>query len=258
NLVYHGMSTFQSPDVMRFLGRNIPPDGRLPHAFAGEVVSDLKKRPEGIRIKHRVKENSIKLYDKQGSVLRTETTINNPYGFKVYRPKDSEKDAKPQWQPMRKGIADLHRLTQVSQSANNRYLNALAATENTSPLSKWTKKLCRQVSWKKKTARAINPFSPVDFELLKTVSRGEFSIAGFRNQDLRTYLYKGDDETSSEERRRRSAAVTRKIRLLRAHGLVTKVPHSHRYLLTKKGRIITTAFITAHQADINMLTKLAC
>jgi hypothetical protein len=35
-----------------------------------ELVSDMKTRPEGVRIKHRLGENSIKMYDKQGSVLR--------------------------------------------------------------------------------------------------------------------------------------------------------------------------------------------
>jgi hypothetical protein len=51
--------------------------------FKGEVVSDLKGRPEGIRIKHRLNFNSIKMYDKQGSVLRVETTINDARDLKV-------------------------------------------------------------------------------------------------------------------------------------------------------------------------------
>jgi len=46
--------------------------------FCGEVTSDVIKRIEGIRVKHRVEENSIKMYDKEGSVLRIETTINDP------------------------------------------------------------------------------------------------------------------------------------------------------------------------------------
>lgn len=74
----HGLATFASPDVMRFLGRKITPRGDIPPAFAGEVITHLKKRPEGIRIKQWVGSNHIKLYDKQGSNLRVETTINNP------------------------------------------------------------------------------------------------------------------------------------------------------------------------------------
>jgi hypothetical protein len=75
-LVQHGLTTFLSPDVMRFLGRKVPANGNLPPRLAAEVVSDVKHRPEGVRIKHRVGDNSVKMYDKQGSVLRVETTIN--------------------------------------------------------------------------------------------------------------------------------------------------------------------------------------
>src|SRR6266699_5136150 len=67
-MVVHAMQTFSSGDVMRFLGRKV-------HTrFEGEIVSDFKDRPEGIRIKHRVNNNSVKAYDKAGSVLRVAST----------------------------------------------------------------------------------------------------------------------------------------------------------------------------------------
>ena len=78
HLLRHAMTTFGSFDVMRFLGRQgLPRVPGVHPTFQGEVVSDLKRRPEGVRIKHRVNSNSIKMYDKQGSVLRIETTIND-------------------------------------------------------------------------------------------------------------------------------------------------------------------------------------
>jgi hypothetical protein len=78
-LLRHAMFQLGSEEVMRFLQR------RTDKRFAGEVSSDLQRRLEGIRVKHRVEENSIKMYDKQGSVLRIETTINNPRRFRVRR-----------------------------------------------------------------------------------------------------------------------------------------------------------------------------
>ena len=255
SLVYHAVATFSSPDVMRFLGRKIPADGKIPHAFAGEVVTDLKQRPEGVRVKHRVKSNSIKLYDKQGKILRPETTINDPSDFKVYRRKESDKNGLLAWLPLRKGIADLHRRAQVSQASNNRYLEALASAESTTPLKTWTDKLCRPVTWNGKRVRALNPYSPQDASLLEAISRGEFTINGFRNRDLRNLLYH-DKTPSDSDKRRHSAIVTRKIRLLRAHGLVSKVSNTHRYILTKKGRIAVTALLTARNADTASLTKL--
>ncbi|MEK7675098.1 MAG: hypothetical protein AAB676_04585, partial [Verrucomicrobiota bacterium] len=39
----------------------------------------------------------------------------------------------------------------------------------------------------------------------------------------------------------------RKLRLLRAHGLIRKVPHTHRYLVTQSGRAVLTALVAAPQ-----------
>ena len=69
-LIHHGIETFQSPDVMRFLGHKVPAHGGVNGHFAGQVVSDLKHRPEGVRIKHRVGRNTLKMYDKCCSARR--------------------------------------------------------------------------------------------------------------------------------------------------------------------------------------------
>jgi hypothetical protein len=256
-LLRHAMTTFQSPDVMRFLGRKIPPRGNIPHAFAGEVLSHLKERPEGIRIKHWVGINHIKLYDKQGSDLRVETTINDPHDFKVFRLKEGDPNADLDWLPLRKGIADLYRRAEVSQAANNRYLNALACANDTQPLGALTEKLCRPTSWKGKRVRAINPYAPDDLALLTAVSRGEFNINGFRNRDLRNILHSQDKELTTKQKRSQSAAVTRKIRLLRAHGLIKKVQKTNRYLLTTDGSKAITALIAALNASSDLLMKSA-
>lgn len=256
-LLRHAITTFQSPDVMRFLGRKIPPEGNIPHAFAGEVLSHLKERPEGIRIKHWVGINHIKLYDKQGSDLRVETTINDPHDFKVFRLKEGDPNADLDWLPLRKGIADLYRRSEVSQAANNRYLNALAHANDTQPLGALTEKLCRPTSWKGKRVRPINPYAPDDLALLKAVSRGEFNINGFRNRDLRSILYSQDKELSAKQKRSQSAAVTRKIRLLRAHGLIKKVHKTNRYLLTTDGSKTITVLFAALNANSDLLIKSA-
>ena len=72
DLVAAAMTRFGATDVLRFLDRKPHP------AFTGEVTIDRKTRPEGCRVKFRLKANAIKLYDHQ-NVLRIE--INNPRGF---------------------------------------------------------------------------------------------------------------------------------------------------------------------------------
>jgi hypothetical protein len=196
------------------------------------------------------------MYDKQGSVLRIETTINDPSHFKVYRRKESDKADLLSWLPLRKGIADLNRRADVSQASNKRYLNALVAAQSTVPLKDLTDKLCCPAFLNGKRVRALNPYSPDDAALLEAVSRGEFNMNGFRNRDLRLLLF-GQNQTKDQNKKRQSAAITRKIRLLRAHGLVSKVPKSHLYRITDKRRIVVTALLNARNADTQSLTKLA-
>ena len=62
---------------------------------------------------------------------------------------------------------------------------------------------------------------------------------------------------SKSERHRQGAAVSRKLLLLRAHHLIRKVPRTHRYHLTKAGRIAVTALIAARNANTQELTRLA-
>jgi len=100
-LVRYGLEVFRSPDVLRFLGRKTPAHGGVHGCFAGEVVSDLKTRPEGVRIKHRWGRNTLKMYDKQGTVLRVETTLNDPQGLKVYRSKQDDPKGPKEWLPLR-------------------------------------------------------------------------------------------------------------------------------------------------------------
>jgi hypothetical protein len=102
---------------------------------------------------------------------------------------------------------------------------------------------------------ALNPFAPNDAALLETIDRGEFLVNGFRNRDLRAHLFApaSDPQTA----RHQSAAVTRQLRMLRAHGLIRKVPRTHRCLLTARGQRCVTAVLAARAADTAKLTQAA-
>jgi hypothetical protein len=248
-LVRGGICAFASTDVMRFLGKKPHPN------FQGEVVSHYGKRVEGIRLKHEYKANSVKVYDKQGSVLRVETTINNPRDFKVYRRKEGERSGPLSWQRMRKGVADLHRRAQISQASNERYLDALASIKTDRPVGEVVEAICRPARWKGQRVRAVHPWSAEDSALLAIVSRGEFAINGFRNRDIVGQLFPGKHPDLAK--RRLSARVTYRLRLLRAHGLIRRIPRTFRYVLTPKGREITTAIIQVQHIPISRLTEVA-
>ena len=92
--------------------------------------------------------------------------------------------------------------------------------------------------------------------LLAAINRGEFAIHGLRNRDLQQLLYAQPPATPAEKRRR-SAAVSRKLRLLRAHGLIRKLAHTHRYRVNQRGRLILNAILSAQRMTTQQLTEAA-
>jgi len=246
--LHHGIRTFASADVLRYLGQ------RCPNAFRGDVTSTLKRRPEGVRLKHMVNGNSLKMYDKEGQLLRVETTIVNPREFRVYRASDTSRTGLNRWMRMRSGVADLHRRAEVSRGANTRYLSALASVTQKTPLKEVAHPACRVVTVDGQRYRALNPWAQ-DAALFEIISRGEYALNGLRNRDVRRHL--NPQSADRDEQRRQSAAVTRKLALLRAHGLIKKVTGTHRWVLTADGRRIVTALLAAREANVDQLTQLA-
>ena len=255
-LLRHAAYNFSSTEVLRFLGRKLPAHGGVYGHFKGDVVTDLAPRADHQRVKHRLNKNWIKMYDKAESVLRIETTINDVRDFQSYRRSEGQKKGKPAWRPMRKGVADLKRRAEVSQKANERYLDALAQVQVTQSLGELTQSICQPTQLGGKRVRALQPWSAADAQLLAAVNRPEFTLNGFRNRDLRAILY-GSAAASADEIRRQSAKVSRQLRMLRAHGVITRVQHTHRYQLTSPGRTILTALQAARHANPDQLSKLA-
>lgn len=153
-------------------------------------------------------------------------------------------------------MADLHRRAQVSQASNERYLEALAAVNPSAPLGQLVRDICQPTQWRGKRIRALRPWSQEDMHLFQTVTRGEFFVNGFRNRDLQGFLYNGSAH-SPQEKRRRSSRVTRLLRMLRAHGLIKKVPSTYRYTLTSKGKTIIPAILTTQRVTLEQIEKAA-
>lgn len=242
-LVRHGIETFHSEDVLRFLGH------RASVGFTREVTSDLQRRVEGVRLKHVVGENSIKMYDKAGRVVRIETTINNPGRFKVRR---ETRTGQLAWQPLRKGIADMRRRAAIGRAANARYLDALSVVGDPTPSHHLLDPVSQRVIRDGRPYRPLRPISPQEAPLFTTILRGEFTLQGFQNPDLRRQLYP-DVGSDPVRRRQASARVTRHLRLLRAHGLIKKVPRTRYYRITDKGHHVMTTAVRFRETNLALL-----
>ena len=254
----HGMTALSCRDALQYLGKYVPPHGY--GGCRGEAKIDLRVRPEGTRLKFWYGTNSLKLYDKEAPVagtLRLETTINDPSGYRVYRATEGAPAGAPKsWQQLRKGVADLGRRAEVSQACNQRLADSLASVAEAAPLGKLLEPLSQPVrAAAGRRCRALNPTAGADGELLRCLARGEFLLNGFRNRDLRKLLCPAT--TDPRVQRQQAAAMTRKLALLRAHGLIVKVQRTHRYRLSAAGQRITTALAAAYEADVNRLTDAA-
>jgi hypothetical protein len=245
-LVGHAIQEFRCKDVLRFLGR------RLTSAKTEEVTSELRELAEGVRIKHRLGENSIKMYDKQGSVLRIETTINNPRPFRALR--EMIRDGQPclEWLPMRKGLADIARRVEISRAANQRYLEALAVVGEPSPTKEVLDPVSEPVRKGKRSYRPLRPIAAEDNELFAAVLRGEHVPDGFRNRDIREAIAPGVRRRSAQGRAITSR-ITRCLGLLRAHGLIRKVAGTQRYRITAKGHHVMNTALKLRELDVTTI-----
>jgi hypothetical protein len=183
-----------------------------------------------------------------------ETTINNVDVFRTYRPKEGGPEDDLQWRKMRKGVADLHRRAEVSQHTNNRLINTLASVDDSQRLEELIADIQQPVTWQGRRVRALRPLGD-DRPLLQAINHGDFLLNGFRNRDLQAILYQ-TEVASQQEQRGRSAAISRRLRMLRAHGLIRKVPHTHRYHVNPNARTMLVALLTAARTTLNQVNQL--
>jgi hypothetical protein len=180
---------------------------------------------------------SIKRYDKFALVLRVETTCNDVTFFKHHR-RVEHRDGP--WEmklaPMKKSIYSLPDLTRLLDDANRRYLEFLGTLDDPTAGVKRLEKISEPVHDDGRSHRGFNLFDGDDLDLFQAISRGQFTISGFRNRDLRDWLPG-----------RSAAQLGRMIQRLRAHGLLKKIGKRYKYYLTKLGKTVVTTALKLRQ-----------
>jgi hypothetical protein len=239
-LLDHAVLHFSAQDILAFLGRRLHP------CFDGEVLTDCKKdRLPGARIKHRVKNNWLKMYDKFGQILRIETVINQPREFKVRRFRLRHGRRHMLWCPMNKGVANFYHYHAVARTANQRYLDALAVVELPCTTVKQLDRVCRPAKFHQRRRRGLNLLHPEEQRWFRALLRGDRHLHGFRNRDLAQELF-ASGPVSPHQKRQRTVRVCRYLQLLRAHGIVAKIPRSNRYRVTTKGEALLSSAVHLH------------
>jgi hypothetical protein len=241
-MVRHAIEQYDCYNVLRYMGK------RRPNRCRSDVRSHLGRGPDGVRVKHWVEENSIKMYDKKGCVLRVETTINNARRFKVRR---KNRDGEWVWMPLRKGIADFRRRMQICHAANARYLDALACVVEPSPASTLLDPVSRPVWRGQRRYRALRPISPEDAVRLQLLAREDFLLRGVSNRALQRHWPVGDNP--AKDQRALSGRIGRWLALMVAHRFLQRVESSHNYRLTQKAQRVLATVRRVRQTETEPL-----
>ena len=219
---------------------------KLAAGYAGKVGSNYNKMIQGIRIKHHMDANSIKIYHKLPCLLRIETTINNIQEIKLIRDVDKrDGTSEKKKASMKKSIYSLYELAKFCKSSNSRYLNFLSAFDDTSFGRGQLSKLSEKVFYNDRSYRGFNFFDKRDLNILIALSSGEFNIYGFRNKSLRRKL---SGLFSPSE-------ISRIIKRLILFGILKKIRKSYKYYLTNVGKKIIAAGLTTR--ELNIIPALA-
>jgi len=255
SLLHHAHVTGTSSRVLRYLDRPVTKSGQPYTRSTDTVMTRITDFNDGIRLRHWVDQNSVKIYNEQNN-LRVETTINNPGKFKVFRHKQGqdETDAK-QRLPMRKGVMDTPLRASISQDVNNRFIEDLATLKENTPVCDIIDDIVKPVT---KTGRNFRGLDLVgkDRDLLLSFSDPAFMISGVTNKMLRNKL---SDKTfgSGRTKKQLSAKISRHLKLLRVHGIIRKLPKQNRYQMTIKGMKLTKALSALLAASTENLLGMA-
>jgi len=253
-LLRHAFITGTSERVLRYMGHPVRNNGQPHWAAKPELQTRLKRWYDGARIRHYLGKNSLKLYNEK-NVLRFEFTMNDPTKFRIHRTVEGSGSDVKKLLPMRKGIADINVRTHVCSSRIRNFTEQMATLEENISVGEILAKVTKPVMSNGKRYRALD-VTGKDFELLKIVADPQFAVDNITNKHLQKEL--GSTAWANGlEGRNLSARISRHLRLLREHGIIKKLPKQHKYVLTAKGRLLTTALNQFLGANLSDLSKLA-
>ncbi|MBV9173152.1 MAG: hypothetical protein JOZ81_24060 [Chloroflexi bacterium] len=172
------------------------------------------------------KHTDIKQYFKEGRALRTETTINDPRDF----------------QPT-KALATLDHLRTIGQDINRRLLEAERLNHACSLEPTRFERLQQPIDLGRRRVSALRFGDPRVHALLQALSRFAHVPEGFQNRDLRPLVAALLGRPLEAYSR---GAMTYDLRRLRVHGLIQRLPGTHRYMVTLDGWQVAGFYTTLY------------
>jgi hypothetical protein len=161
------------------------------------------------------KHATIKQYHKEGRALRTETTINDPGDFNI-----------------RKRLTNLPAMRKVGFTANRRLLHVEHISHDPAAGAAAFTAVTAPTDVAGQHAAGLRFGDPRAHALLAVLLVFRLQPDGFTNADLRAHLAQllGINRDAWPAGR-----ATYDLRRLRLHGLIERIPHTHRYRVTNTG-----------------------
>jgi hypothetical protein len=186
-----------------------------PGIFATRVVTDGVTPSLQVLYKH----TQIKQYHKHGRALRTETTINQAMDF-----------------GLGKRLTNLPALREIGYTANRRLLAVQRLSHDPIAGDSVLRSACDPVIHDNGTRVAgLRLTDPRAQALLHILLIFRLHPGGFLNKDLRGLLSEYLGRPPHGPGSVTPGQATYDLRRLRAHGLIERIPHTHRYQVTSTG-----------------------
>src|SRR5450631_4093747 len=191
---------------------------RTPGKFRTRVITDGVVPSLHVDYKN----SRIKQYHKEGRALRTETTINNTRDFGIG-----------------KLLKNLPALRQVGFQANRRLLDVQKISHDCSIGEDAFDKVVRPIEVEGQRAAGLRFGDQRVQALFAVLVVFSLQLRGFTNQEIRPLLAQllGLDPANYPLGR-----MTYDLRRLRLHGIIERIPRSHRYQLTPEGLRVALFF----------------
>lgn len=254
HLLRHAFITGTSDRVLRYMGYPVRANGQPHYAAKPELMSRVNLWYDGARIRYWVDKNSVKFYNEQ-NVLRFEFTMNDPTKFRIHRTIEGSGKEDTKFLPMRKGIADISARTQISSSRIKNFTEQIATLEEAYTVEEILSKVTKPLKSKGKRYRGLD-VTGKDMALLRAIADPKYCVDAITNKHLRQVLQESSWANGLKDKSL-SARISRNLRLLREHGLIKKLPKQHKYMLTDKGRLLTSALNQFLGAKICELSHMA-
>ena len=234
HVIRDNLDTGRPDQVSLIFNRRLKRSGprATPGRFRTRVITDGVTPSLHVDYKH----TGIKQYHKEGRALRTETTINDTRDFQIG-----------------KRLVNLPALREIGFSANRRLLRVQRLDHDpiigTNALHTVTDPIITEHGIRIPGLRLGQQRSHA---LLAALLLFRLQPAGFRNTDMRTLAAQLRGLPAHDLS---AGQMTYDLRRLRVHGLIERIPHSHRYRVTDPG--LHTAMLITRVQERLLPTGLA-